>query len=275
VQTEVENIADDEGFFYEGIYQVAVRQVQSYAQFKLPEVLPWLSEFQSTREALDAAFRSADPSEFALFQKRSDLQARRDAALASRIATLDAALAERQWCFITSSQELRKQLEKLPQAAIICTGDFFSSKTLTCKTKLDTLLKSADCAEKICTRLEWIASEAKRLVSTHNSRTVNSALVNNAANVWRWWESHSASGLNNKSAEDAVLVLETYASQLQARSVEIAATVAEEALARTRRKEAAILAFQKCTMRECTNKHALRNPPLGPHGPVCRRCAKL
>lgn len=84
VNEEVEGDAEHYGFYYSGIYRDATLCVQGRAQFRLPPVLPWLSQFASTAEALDAALRAADVDEHRKLARRDDLRSRRDAALAQR-----------------------------------------------------------------------------------------------------------------------------------------------------------------------------------------------
>ena len=85
VEEGVADEADHRGF-YPGIYRAVTQEVQVWPQFRLPLVLPWLPQFATTREALDAALRAADADEHRKRARRMDLHTRREAALVQRQA---------------------------------------------------------------------------------------------------------------------------------------------------------------------------------------------
>ena len=92
----VEACVQDEGEhrgYYAGIYREATQMVQQSPEFRLPGSLPWLAEFATTQDALDAALSAADPDEQRKRMRRDDLCHRRAAALEERQATFAAAVA--------------------------------------------------------------------------------------------------------------------------------------------------------------------------------------
>ena len=90
VEAGVADEADHRGF-YPGIYRAVTQEVQVWPQFRLPRALPWLPQFATTREALDAALRVADADEHRKRSRRLDLHARREAALGQRQAAFEEA----------------------------------------------------------------------------------------------------------------------------------------------------------------------------------------
>ena len=83
-----EDRGEHKGYHF-GSHHFCALEVQAERRFQLPRTLPWLPQFDTTSDALAAAFEAADPDAAERASRAGLLAAERKAARGKRLAALD------------------------------------------------------------------------------------------------------------------------------------------------------------------------------------------